>query len=273
MSYDDYTAAVRPKVLGTWNLHEYFVSRPLSFFIVLSSFVGVGGNPGQANYAAGGAFEDAVARHRSSRGLPATTIDLGPVKEIGYLANHEIVADRLANMGFKALSEREVLALVEDAIKAPLRSPSAAQVVTGLDGLDWQNMPCLNDPRFAQFKPVSAPHPSTRAFNVNKSIDVRVQLAGASNLAEADEIVLAALTHKLAVMFSMPASDIDPTSPLSRYGVDSLVAAELRNWLSTSAKSSVSIFDVTQSTSLIALSREVTRKSEFCCKLKVHENS
>ena len=44
-------------------------------------------------------------------------------------------------------------------------------------------------------------------------------------------IVTLSLTHKLARTISIPALDIDVAKPLHSYGVDSLVAVELRNWL------------------------------------------
>ena len=59
----------------------------------------------QANYAAGNSFEDALARHRTSRGMPAVTVDLGAVRSVGYVADKEAGGDdrlrtRVENVGF-----------------------------------------------------------------------------------------------------------------------------------------------------------------------------
>lgn len=262
MSCADYTAAVGPKVLGTWNLHEQFASSPLDFFIVLSSLVGVAGNGGQANYAAGGSFEDAVARYRTTRGLPAVTIDLGAVKQIGYLVDHVYVADRLAKMGFKALGEKQVLDLVEAGIKDPLRSQNTSQIVTGISigsSEEWAQAPWRHDPRFAGLKAVASS--SAAGVSAKHGIDLKAQLKGAGNMAEAVEFVCAAISHKISEMFSVPEDEVDPAAPMSRYGIDSLVAIELRNWLASSTQAETSIFDVTQSPSLIALAEKVAAKS------------
>ncbi len=69
--------AMDPKVLGAWNLHEHSKDLPLDFFCEFSSAASLVGSPGQANYAAGNAFLDALAHHRHALGLPALSINWG----------------------------------------------------------------------------------------------------------------------------------------------------------------------------------------------------
>lgn len=56
---------------------------------------------------------------------------------------------------------------------------------------------------------------------------------------------------------------VGASCPLAVYGVDSLVAVEVRNWLAVSAKADLSIFDIMQSPSLEALAERVTEKSSL----------
>lgn len=40
MEYEEWTAALAPKVQGTWNLHNVLGDTQLDFFVLFSSFVG-----------------------------------------------------------------------------------------------------------------------------------------------------------------------------------------------------------------------------------------
>lgn len=118
MTLDDWSGGLRPKLYGTWNLHTEF-SQPdsLDFFVMLSSVSGVVGIASQTNYAAGGSYEDAMARWRQSRGLPSVAIDLGPISDIGYVSTSSKVAERLRKDGdFTMLDEDIVLRVLNVAV-------------------------------------------------------------------------------------------------------------------------------------------------------------
>jgi len=260
MAYADYISALHPKVQGTWNLHELLPD--LRFFILLSSISGFGGNAGQANYAAGGSFQDAVARHRASQGLPAVSIDLGMVSSIGVVAGTQRVADHLSKLGLRPISEKEVWALVESAIRHPLRSPDTCQVVTGIpdnfvksDSAAFWN----RDTRFEALEKVNSN--STLAAS-NSGPGIKGQLATAKTLTEAGKVIEGALVKKLAEMFS-GSDEIDPSLPLAQFGVDSLVAVELRNWLVAMLEAECSIFDVMHASSVRGLGIKIAEKSRL----------
>ncbi|RHZ48345.1 hypothetical protein CDV55_100373 [Aspergillus turcosus] len=260
MTVDNFKAAVGPKVHGSWNLHQQL--QGLDFFVMLSSLVGVVGGASQANYAAGGAFQDALATYRRSQGLPAVTIDLGMIKQVGYVAVTKGVAERLAKNGYKALDEHQVLRILE----AVISSPSAPQVITGINtgpGPHWDEAGWMKEARMAGLKyqqsvqtaPEGASHRTVADSNL------RSQLSRASSLSHAAELILHAITSKLSSMFSLAEEEIDPTKGVAGFGVDSLIAVELRNWVASQAASDISIFELMQSPSLTELAMTVATRS------------
>jgi acyl transferase domain-containing protein/NADPH:quinone reductase-like Zn-dependent oxidoreductase/acyl carrier protein len=72
-----------PKIQGAWNLHRATLGTPLDFFVTFSSAASILGSPGQAAYAAGNAFLDALASFRRNRGLCAVNVNWGPWGEAG----------------------------------------------------------------------------------------------------------------------------------------------------------------------------------------------
>lgn len=267
MSFEKWQAAIRPKVQGTINLHNQFADAGLKFFIMLSSATGILGNPSQANYAAGSTFQDAFARQLSSKGIPAVSIDLGMVKSVGYVAETAGVAERLARIGYRPLEEEEVLRLIEAAIRHPTRPLSSSQIVTGLapfeqtDGIAWRK-----ESRFLALKKISSArygnNNSGRGTN-SKSKGFKEILAAAPSWPIVLDLLTGAIITKLSEMFMLAEAEVDKSMPLSKYGVDSLVAVELRNWLGAHAHADVSLFDVLQSASLEALAVRVAKKSKL----------
>ena len=243
---------------------------------MLSSLTGISGHGSQANYAAGSTFQDAFARHRASRGLPATSIDLGWVQSIGYVAETHGVAERLARLGYTRLDPAAVRQVLASAVRnakqgTPTPTPEASQIVTGIGPLSagresnqsWRQEPrfaALDDSRDGPATDSSIHDGSNKAEN---SKTLRESLANALTWEEAVTTIVAATVDKLSDMFSLPQAEIDASSPMSDYGVDSLVAVELRNWLFAKLGAEVSMFDMLQSKSLTVLAEKIARKSSF----------
>lgn len=89
------------------------------------------------------------------------------------------------------------------------------------------------------------------------------RLSGAQSLEHAAELLGQIIAAKLAVIFMVSADDIDLKQPPAQYGIDSLVAVELRNMLVQQAGAELSIFDIMQSVSLAALALDMASKSRY----------
>ncbi|CAI7652959.1 unnamed protein product [Penicillium glandicola] len=269
MNIEDWQAASQPKVAGTWNLHAHFSQRgSLDFFVMLSSLSCILGWASQASYAAGGTYQDALARWRCSSGLPAVSLDMGIIKDVGYVAESRTVSDRLRKVGQSLrLSEDSVLRALATAVLHPFSRP---QVLLGLNsgpGAHWDPASDSQMGRDARFMPLRYRKPAASRAQAGQagadsdSEPLSAKLRAAESPDAAALLVGDAIATKLADIFMVPVDDIVLDKPPSVYGVDSLVAVELRNMLVLQAACDVSIFSILQSVSLAALALDVVAKS------------
>ena len=266
MTLENYQNSILPKVHGTWNLHQKFQhADDLDFFVILSSAVGIVGNASQSNYSAAGSYQDALSRWRVARGLPSVTIDLGAVKGIGVAAETAGVLGRLHRLGHVPLTEKQVLAVLASAILAPYEP----QVVVGLNsgpGRHWDSdgeSQLGRDFRFAALRDRADAPQGCADINGDDAGSLASKLAAAGSPDEAAELVGATIAEKLSDIFMIPVADIELAKRPAQYGIDSLVAVELRNMLVQHAASEVSIFGIMQSPSLAALAADVAAKSSY----------
>ncbi|KAH7397176.1 hypothetical protein BKA66DRAFT_566312 [Pyrenochaeta sp. MPI-SDFR-AT-0127] len=263
MTHEQWTTTILPKVHGSKNLHEATLSQPLDFFILLSSLHSFIGNPGQANYAAGCAYQVALAKYRNNIGLPATAIDLGIVGDVGYVVEKKESGKKVKVQDFKHIKENELLALIELGI----REPRLGHIVTGLDSdLDIAAMEKDGNAPFFARDPVLShldylrPHLKAEVTTqtssdgaTTASLSLSAQLASAPSADLAKDYIQTALVKKLSRSLMMDPSELDASRPMSAYGTDSLVAVEMKNWIQRETKVTVSVFEILQTSSIASL--------------------
>ncbi|MFJ4537479.1 SDR family NAD(P)-dependent oxidoreductase, partial [Streptomyces tibetensis] len=116
---EDLTAVLRAKADAAWHLHDLTRDRNLSAFVLFSSHTGVIGGPGQANYAAAGAFLDGLAQHRAAHGLPATSVAWG-LWDIDGGINADLDErdrNRFLREGFRQVTPDEGVRLLDAALR------------------------------------------------------------------------------------------------------------------------------------------------------------
>lgn len=276
MSYADWTAPLRPKVQGSLTLHRFFdQSRPLDFFIACSSISGLCGNIGQAQYAAGNTYQDALAEHRRHQGLKAVSVNLGIMREIGAIAETAGVGNNLAQWNdVIGIREPDFHALIKSLIIRQRNSDTCpAQVCTGLGSVDLfaahsLAMPYyLADPRMGPLA-VTSIAAQAAVGEQDATAPLASRLAEASTIEQASEIVLDSLMHKIADIMQIPVSEVDSSRPMYRYGVDSLVALEMRNWITRELKANIALLEILASVPMTSFVEKIVEKSQLIANLK-----
>ncbi|KAL2060530.1 hypothetical protein VTL71DRAFT_9171 [Oculimacula yallundae] len=270
MTISEYKTCIDPKLSGSVNLQK-LLPKTMDFFIMLSSFAGLIGEPGEANYAAGNTYQDAFARHLVSQGQKAIAIDLGMMGSIGYVAESLDRASQLEHIGLVAMRPTELYSIFDQVCNPALPVPSAmeAQAVFGVPTfqdpqvLDGRTPLWKRDPIFIHLRPTDD---GSALPNVdvggNASENYRRLLGASETVDEAVEIVTQALAQKIWKMLKVEVQT-DVSAPLHTYGVDSLVAIELRSWLLNEMGAEVTIFDLIGSGGLDALAPLIVKRSTF----------
>ncbi|MEN2423896.1 type I polyketide synthase [Streptomyces rimosus] len=222
-------SVLRPKVDAAWNLHEATKDLPLDAFVVFSSVTGTFGSAGQANYAAGNAFLDALAHHRRTQGLPATSLAWGPWSQDSGMTGTLTDADvqRMARSGMPPLSAEEGVALFD----AALASGEPATVPARLDLAALRRQGEVV-PLLRGLIRTSGRRTAATATDGDAAAAFAQRMAGLS-AAEGREIVLDAVRGQVAAVLGHGgATEIDEDRAFLDLGFDSLTAVELRNRLS-----------------------------------------
>lgn len=280
MTHDDYITSIYAKVQGAWNIHHASLKlqkQPLDFFTMLSSTSGVVGNRGQANYAAANTFLDAFASYRRNLGLRANTVDLGLIEDVGYVAEQDSALEvRFDKRQWTPINEsmlRKILAysiLQQDTV-SPLNAASASETITGIGyPLPKDDAPLLGEPRFAYLfnsqgsNKLGAVEESDSNDLAEKAVKelMLIQKSGADAVALRDACVtvVSAQFVKILRLDAEP----EPGRPLTAYGLDSLSAVELRNWVRIKLGVNLTTLDITNAASLLGLCEKIVGKlTEF----------
>jgi malonyl CoA-acyl carrier protein transacylase len=108
MEFSALESVMRPKLVGTWILHQLTQEIKLDFFVSFSSISSVWGSQAQAHYAAANQFLDALAHYRKGLGLNALSVNWGPWAG-GGMALEEFQV-WLTRMGVEGLQPEKALA-------------------------------------------------------------------------------------------------------------------------------------------------------------------
>lgn len=212
-----FAAVLAPKLAGALALDQATRDDPLHLFVLFSSVTTAIGTPGQASYVAANAALEALARERHAAGRPALCVQWGPIGDAGVLTREPRVGEMLTRMlGGEALSAQAALAALP-------RLLAAGRPVVGFADVAWrdlrQRLPGGSAPFWSEI-PASARRAETGR-------DMRAEIAEMAPEA-AVALITATLTRALAAIIGRAPTAIDAERPLASFGVDSLMAVELR---------------------------------------------
>ncbi|GAA1853532.1 type I polyketide synthase [Myceligenerans crystallogenes] len=211
---------LRPKVDAAWNLHELTLGQDLTAFVLYSSLAGLLGNAGQASYAAGNTFLDALAAHRRELGLPGLSLAWGLWAEGSELtgALTDVDRRRLAATGIGALETAAAL----DLFDAGVGHGGPLLALTGLDPAAARAAGGVTTPMLRGLLPAARAAGAAAGSGRYDALAPQERAAALADLVR---------TRVAGVLGHADAAGLDGGRPFQELGFDSLTAVELRNQL------------------------------------------
>lgn len=254
MTFDRWTAALMPKVKGLDNLDQATRHLNLDFFICLSSITCIVGPNAQANYIAGNSYMDSLIYRRWAEGLKSATLNIGFVSGIGFVARNKDVLDSSRRRGFYLLNEYELFCQIEEGIAAANSLAATTeegldthQIISGAAGTFsdafWHQKPLFRV-LAAERGQQSLGHAQRSTSPSEPAGSLKELICAAPTTAARLDILIPAFVDQWSLVSGVPQDNIDSDMSLASYGLDSLSAMDVRNWLSKTIDVNVSTFDI-----------------------------
>jgi NAD(P)-dependent dehydrogenase (short-subunit alcohol dehydrogenase family)/acyl carrier protein len=223
------------KVYGSRLLHEAALTHPeLSFFIGYSSATAILGTRGQANYAAGNAYLDALMCRRHAAGLPGLSVNWGAWGDIGLAAGMD--EQHIANIEHQGFTFFRPSAGMRALFRLFPDPPAQITIAEA----DWS--------RVAGTRPrPNALYDQVGRASARATADVDLEALLRRPAAERKEAVSLVVRGIIADLLHFEGSDdVPPDARFFEVGLDSLAAIELKNALELCFRlpmSASSVFD------------------------------
>ncbi|KAG6362703.1 hypothetical protein INS49_007796 [Diaporthe citri] len=286
VSFDKMTAemfhqGMAAKVLGTRNLHDATVTMglKLDFFVMTSSLGTMYAFPTQSTYLAANNYMDYFARYRRRCGLPATTVALGFINDVGSLTTpsrsmsspeprlRQCDQEQWLGQLQDPLSEANIVTGIDPAVLATVRRHEAKKSKSQYQGSGstprWYNdaraslmLHAVEDARRARDGAAGGLRNQNNAADQSPAAQLRRQfetsVASIRGRAGIDKnamqqtvrLVSDAIVASVAAMLFVDTSAVNANNTVADQGIDSLLAAEFRNWLHVSFVKSISMLDL-----------------------------
>ena len=271
MTEHDFHIPLDTKVRGTQYLSEAFNSAALDFFILLSSLSGIVGSRGQVNYAAGCTYQDAFASCQRTSDAKFFALDIGMVEDSGSYQNDKGQArvNNLIRQGFKWVKTEELLQLVGYSMSLEARNHECRQLVTGIDGRSIRDSsnstPTTRSPMFTH---VRQPDTAGESRDDASSSTIRKELVAMSKSSEEMLIFIsAAIRQQLSNITASDPAMLSIDSPLVDLGLDSLLAIEMKNWISLEFEAPIQASEILDESSVSALGLKVASRSKLIARV------
>lgn len=237
MTIETMQAVLRPKVSGTWVLHQLTQEMDLDFLVLFSSTTALLGSAGLGHYAAANHFLDGFAHYRRAQGLPALSINWGTWDEMRVASAEE--QQSVAHFGLVQMPSAQALALLGDLLSVD----HLAQIT--IAAVNWDTLKAAYEvkrerPFLAQLETPKAKPVHTQAEpSVTKPSGVLKHLETART-DDRRKVLSSFVRDEVAKVLGFGSGQpVDLQQGLFEMGLDSLMSIELKSRLEAGIEQSL----------------------------------
>lgn len=166
------------------------------------------------------------------------------------------------NLGSDTICDAEVLALFGAAIDGRLASSCNSHVFTGMR-ITPSTPFWTSDAKFKHLRLMAEAVVAESSGGQAESIPFNAALKASKSLEEAQSVVCRGLLSKLPSVLMLEAEDMDVTRSLANYALDSLVAIEVRNYITKEFEANLQVLELLSSGSIKMLAKTICLKSKL----------
>ena len=216
-----------PKISGALALHQAFPPKTVDFFVLFSSCGQLFGFAGQASYASGNAFLDAMAEHRRAEGDNAVSLQMTSWRGMGLAAVSpdvdEFIEAELENKHLTSMSKDEALRAWDHVAKYDV-SHAVVMRFLPIEASEKPPMPIMSD----VIERRAAPAGGAAEAAPNAASDQTIPPPGP----ERNAFLASAISECVANVLQLSSgNDVDPKAALPDLGMDSVMTVTLRRQL------------------------------------------
>jgi aryl carrier-like protein len=208
-----------------------------------------------------------MTRYRSLHIILLTfyvSLDLGPIEgSVAITSLPKVQQEQLRN-GSIFMKFDELFLLLEYVMGVQGRIDGCVQQINGFDRDSLEadgDKFSLNNPMWSQL-PQGTRKKATKAAT-GESFNIENALRSTKTMSDAHAIIVKAIVEKFASFTSHQADEINPERALIDFGLDSLVAIELKNWVVRTFQAVIQTSEVLDTPSTIALAKLVLSRSKL----------
>lgn len=262
MNFGDFRSVTWAKIEGTLNLERTFTTPHLDFFLMLSSTVVVTGASGQANYNAGNAVQDALAHDRQPGFM---SLNVGWIEDAIHTSNDKTRLQGLWRTGLRPILPDQLSRYFDYLLLAASLRTKLRQAIIGFDAESLSHTSAGNsNVQSALFCHVrSALDASEGDLAAEKDAQTFQHVVESGDDEDIMNFINTAIVRQLTTLISVDATQVNERDgSILDLGLDSLVAIELRNWITREFNAPLQSSEIMTDQPIRSLAQKVASRSK-----------